>query len=174
MMLKTQLLKTQLKTEMHLHSQGFSLIEAIVALLIGTITLAVMGPLFTSQRLMNLDSEIGSGAKSMGVRCLEVIRQQDPASLAVGADFMTSPAACNFTDTQRTLFGRTYQIATRVRLASVNAAAMTNTDGYGSFECLGNPDASQLNQSGARCVDILVRFNGRSVYETSTVYTQVQ
>lgn len=60
---------------------GFSLVEALVALLIMTIVFSVAGPLFINQRLQNINSEIRTGAIALSQQILDALKQVDPSTI---------------------------------------------------------------------------------------------
>lgn len=61
--------------------QGFSLVEALAALTILTITISFVSPLFIGQRINNLKSEIRTGAVTASQQVLDELRQKDPSYL---------------------------------------------------------------------------------------------
>ncbi|NJN72785.1 MAG: type II secretion system protein [Limnothrix sp. RL_2_0] len=61
--------------------QGFSLVEAIGALLILTITFAIAGPLFLTQTKSNIKNEIRTGAVSVSQQILDDLRLENNLTL---------------------------------------------------------------------------------------------
>jgi type II secretory pathway pseudopilin PulG len=160
--------------------QGFSLVEAMTAMVVATIMIGVTGPLFMSQRQENVRSEAMSGAKSVGVRCLETVRQRSVLSLPVSATFRTGiDAACaptTGTTAEKTValnqmltqMGTQYTIATRVQVANIDPDVMTNANGDGNFQCSATGGNST---QGSRCITVQVSWNGEVMYSVSSVYS---
>lgn len=61
--------------------QGFSLVEAIAALLILTISFAIAGPLFLAQTKSNIKNEIRTGAVSVSQQILDNLRLESSLTL---------------------------------------------------------------------------------------------
>ncbi|MBW4551837.1 MAG: type II secretion system GspH family protein [Aphanocapsa sp. GSE-SYN-MK-11-07L] len=150
-------------------NQGFTFVESLAALVVVTITLGLMGPLFMNQRQQNVDSDLLTGATSLATRCMEELRQQDPSSIALGESSSPNPACDLPTDafTVDNPLGKSFQITTNVRTAVVDTSS---TAANGSYTCSTVSSAT----SGARCLDITISFNGRQIYATQTVYTQLR
>lgn len=78
--------------------QGFSLVEALAALTILTITIGFVSPLFVGQRVNNLKSEIRTGAVAVSQQILDELRQIDPTTLrSSGSDTRSSLQAMGYT-----------------------------------------------------------------------------
>jgi type II secretory pathway pseudopilin PulG len=166
----------QTKTKEH----GFSLVEAMTAMVLATVIIGVTGPLFMSQRQENVRSELMSGAKSVGVRCLETVRQRSILSLPISATFRTGiDVACaptTGTTAQKTTelnqmltqMGTQYTIATRVQVANIDPDTMTNANGDGNFQCSATGGNST---QGSRCITVQVSWNGEVMYSVSSVYS---
>jgi prepilin-type N-terminal cleavage/methylation domain-containing protein len=150
-------------------NRGFTFVESLAALVVVTITLGLMGPLFMNQRQQNVDSDLLTGATSLATRCMEELRQQNPSSITLGTSSSPTPA-CNLPADAFTVdnpLGKSFQITTNVRTALVDTSSTATN---GSYTCSTAASAS----SGAKCLDITISFNGRQIYATQTVYTQLR
>jgi type II secretory pathway pseudopilin PulG len=155
--------------------QGFSLVEAIAALTVASVMLAVTGPLFMAQRQENVRSEVMSGAKSVAIRCLETLRQQNPANLTISNDFNSANPACNLPAADRTQMGTEYQIATRVRMARLDPGTLVDANGNGNFQC-GDAAVASDNLSGdtgSRCITVQVSWQGEVMFTVGSIYASL-
>lgn len=151
--------------------RGFSLVEAIAALTVASIMLAVTGPLFVAQRQENVESEVMSGAKSVAIRCLETLRQQDILTLPISNTFNSTTPACNLPAADRTQMGSEYQIATQIRMARLDPGSMVDANGNGNFQCGDTAAATDLSgTTGSRCISVQVSWQGQVKYTVSSIY----
>jgi type II secretory pathway pseudopilin PulG len=152
-------LKSYLRTG---SNQGYSYVEALVASIIVTITLSVMGPLFINQRAQNVQNRVQTAAIAVAQYELEGKRQQmDIDVLPVNTEV---PAA--FT---RTMLGQNFAVTVIVR-----DFGTANTNGTFTCRNLGQVSTSSVS----RCVDIEVRKGASApssdtpIYKARSVFTK--
>ncbi len=132
--------------------QGFSLIEAMAAMLIVTITLSSIGPMFMQQRQKNVENDILTGAVTLSQQILDDLRRQE--TLEPGEN----------TESNIDSFGRTYDYTQNI--CTQKPTVSTN----GSVTCSTTPNPS----SEARYVLLQINNNGKTVYTVETIYTKVR
>jgi len=127
------------------HQTGFSLIEVMFALgLFGILSLS-MAASFIQHMRSNTDNEIRSGAIQAGQLVLDALRTQDPAGM---------PGAAGAPETET----RTETVAGRDFTVQVTYCQ----------------DAALCSSANLRHIAVAVEYQGRTRFETQTVYTQLR
>jgi type II secretory pathway pseudopilin PulG len=125
--------------------EAFSLIEVMFALgLFGIVSLS-MASSFIQHMRANTDNEVRSGAIQAAQLVLDGLRTEDPASMPGDAD---SPATESRTET---VAGRSF---------TVNITYCQ--------------DATLCASANMRHISVSVEYQGRTRFETQTVYTQLK
>jgi type II secretory pathway pseudopilin PulG len=143
-------------------NQGYSYIEALVASVVVTITLSVMGPLFINQRAQNIQNRVNTAAIAVAQYELEGKRQEmDIAVLPINT---STPTAVT-----RTMLEQNFSVTVTVR-----DFGTANTNGTFTCRALGQVDVSSVS----RCVDVEVRKGAGApssdtpIYKTRSVFTK--
>ena len=76
--------------KVHRADEGFTLVEAIVGLVIFLIVAAFMIPMFYQQRLSTINNELVTGAIAVSQQTLDKIRQSDITALPSSGTTITS------------------------------------------------------------------------------------
>ncbi len=146
---------------------GFSLVEALVSLIIITITLGVMGPLFFSQREGNYNNQRKLLASSVAQYYLEDYRSQIRSTLPYLNESITSVVTRNLDNSTTP---NTMSFGVDIRVRDVNGVAANN-----SPNCV----ATAVTDSPARCIRVRIRavnnnINNPLLYEIEAVYAKIQ
>lgn len=138
-----------MKTEGFHHSeQGMTLVETIVALVIFLIILGFMIPLFAKQRINTIKNEIETGAVTVSQQIMDELRQTNITTLPNSGSTTALPSGESLTS---------ISVMNKVYSATI-------------FYC----ETAVNCSSGARHIRVQVNYNGQTVYQVTTVYTQVQ
>jgi type II secretory pathway pseudopilin PulG len=151
-------------------NQGFSMVEAIAGLVVASVLIGVTGPMFVAQRQENINSELMSGAKSVATRCMELMRRQDLTQLTVSDDYNSATPACDIPAAERTQMGQEFQVATRIRMVTLDPGSLVAANGDGQFQCGG---AGSSATTGSRCVSVRVFWKGKVMYAVNSVYASL-
>jgi type II secretory pathway pseudopilin PulG len=147
--------------------QGFTFVEALVSLIIVTVTLTTLGSVFVSQRQTNVNARLKTVASSLAQYELETLKysMQNPMpALTESQQSIKSVSMSRATSQyQYTNFG------VEVRIRGVSGTP--NADG--------SPNCVATDTPGTRCVRVRVRpfSNDASnplIYETETIFTDIR
>jgi len=131
--------------------EGFSLIEAIAALLIFTISFAVTGPLFFNQTKSNINNEIKTGAVSLSQILLDDLRLKKALTLG------------EFNGEKESL-GKDYKYKRFI----CSEQPVVNSDN--SVNCPTEADES----NPIRHVLFQIKYNENTIYTVETIYTELR
>jgi type II secretory pathway pseudopilin PulG len=144
------------------YNQGFSLVEALAALVITTVTLAAVGPLFVQQKQTNVRAEQVALANSLAQQTLEQYRYDTrgdvaPPGLNESVQSVNSSTGVNF--------GLT------IRIRGLHGVA-----GSGEPDCRASLPATG---DTTRCIRVTVRaFDNNTtnpvLYETESVFAKIR
>jgi type II secretory pathway pseudopilin PulG len=162
------------RDQTHSSTQGFTFVEALASLVIITLALGVMGPLFLNQRQSNVNADRRSLANTVAQYYLEDYRYQVSSETMPGAsvrDFVITKDATGVNSGLKRAveeagipFGVTIQVrdytGTTVSGAGLSVPNCTDTVATGSL---------------ARCVRVSVRANNNDInspllYETQAIF----
>lgn len=136
-------------------NRGASYLEAVVAVILITVFLGAVGPLFVGQRQRNVDSELRTGAAAAAQTVLENFRR----SFRNGIPALTPPGGQNQI---QTVMGNQFTVNLRVE-----DFQGVGTDNTLTCSTVANPTST------ARCIRIQVRSGSNIIYAIDTVYTQL-
>jgi type II secretory pathway pseudopilin PulG len=137
-----------------LHSeteQGFTLMEAVVALTLVTMCLGFSMPLFLYVRINNKKSELRTGAIIVAQQVLDNIRQGDPTTLP-----------------SNTSLNVQYTFPAPVNSQTVNVLG-NNYTAYLNY-C----ETAAYCTTNSREVRVEIKNNGYSIYTVAAIYTKFQ
>lgn len=160
-------------------SQGFTLVEIIVSLLLFAVMLSTIGPIMMTQLILNSNSERRLVATAIAQEELERYRYNTRSALPALAESINSTITVNCAAGNPSPVGRnickrlndntvrpmTFGVTIRVR-------DLSGRNNDGSLNCV----TSAAANSQARCIRVTVRNFGTAttnpvIYETETAYT---
>lgn len=150
--LVTQLISLVVGLSRKSTTKGFSLVEAIGALLILTITLSITGPLFLTQSKNNINNDIRTGAVSLSQQVLDDLRLED--SLTPGETTQSNIES----------LGKTYNYK---RYICTDKPTVNNDN---TVTCSTVVDES----NPIRYILVQINYHDKTVYTVETIYTDLQ
>ena len=133
-------------------SQGFSLIESLVSLLIFVITFSLAAPLFVAQQKSNINNEIRTGAVSLSQQVLDNLRLEKNLTLG------------KINENNISSLGKEYNYNQFV----CTDKPSLNTDN--SVSCDTTVDVS----NPMRYILLQIEYNEETIYTVETIYTNIQ
>jgi Tfp pilus assembly protein PilV len=158
---------------------GFTFVEALVSMIIVTVTLTTLGSLFVSQRQTNVNARLKTIASSLAQYELETLRysMQNPMPAVTNRQFIKTVSMSRATSQYQYM-----NFGVEVRIRGLSG---TNADG--------SPNCVSTDTPNARCVRVIVRpfdnsntyacgqrsyYTGERldncIYETETVFTDIR
>lgn len=157
----------QTKNEQRWVQQGFTLVEALVSLLIVMVTLTTLGSLFINQRQTNVNARMKSLASTLAQYQLETLRFNMRGSLPPLTESQQSIQTVQITRATSQYQYMTFGVEVRIRDLNPTVSGTPN--------CV----TTTVTDSTSRCVRVRVRpfdnsANNPLIYETETVFTDIR